>query len=148
VVALPADVSVGWFVSPVPRGTARRLVPDPPPPLRLNAPRSEPMQTTLAPVAGPVELHPAWAVPDGAPDTKTALQVPVSSTFFIDRRSQDPRCQLETDFFLCLIESFIYYLSFRIVGAKQSPDCARDGFWSFVLETSGRIQLQTVIFAW
>jgi hypothetical protein len=163
VVILPADVSLRWFASPVPSGTAPRLAPDPPPPARLNAPRLapdpppparlnaprlEPMQTTPTPVSGPVELHAAWAVPDSPSDTKTARQLPTSSTFFTDRRSPDHQCQLETDFFLCLLESFIYYLSFRIVGAKQSPDCARDGFWSFVLETSGRIQLQTVIFAW
>ena len=44
----------------------------------------------------------------------------------------------------------IFYLLSELpdCGRHASPDCARDGFWSFVLETSGRIQLQTVIFAW
>jgi hypothetical protein len=44
----------------------------------------------------------------------------------------------------------IFYLLSDIpdCGRQATPDCARDGFWSFVLETSGRIQLQTVIFAW
>lgn len=31
---------------------------------------------------------------------------------------------------------------------RASPDYVRGGFWGDVFETSGRIQLQTVIFAW
>jgi hypothetical protein len=50
-----------------------------------------PVQTTVVPVVGAVELHAALAVPDSASDTKTALQMPISSIFFMDRRSQDPR---------------------------------------------------------
>lgn len=42
-----------------------------------------------------------------------------------------------------------YLLSDLPDGERQaSQHSACDGFWSFVFETSGRIQLPTVIFAW
>jgi hypothetical protein len=70
-----------------------------------------PVQTTLVPVVGAVELHAAWAVPESASVTTTALQMPISSTFFIDWRAHDPRCFIKIDFFLCLTKCFIYYLT-------------------------------------
>jgi hypothetical protein len=42
-----------------------------------------------------------------------------------------------------------YLLSDLTDGERQaSPDYVRDGFWGDVFETSGRIQLPIVIFAW
>jgi hypothetical protein len=79
-----------------------------------------PVQTTLVPVVGAVELHAALAVPDSAAYTKTALQMPISSTFFMDRRSQDPRCPLKIDFFLCLTKCFIYYLTSGLLAPSIS----------------------------
>ncbi len=46
-----------------------------------------PVHTTPVPDDGAVELHAAWAVPESASDTTTALQMQISSTFFIDWRS-------------------------------------------------------------
>lgn len=127
VTILPADAFVSRLLSPVPSKTAPRLVPEPPPPVRVSAPllvivldratlndtgdpvrvsaaatvestvtltpvdpvsaatgaTPVPLQTTLVPVGGAVEVHAAFAVPPSAPEKTTALQMPKSTAFFI-----------------------------------------------------------------
>ncbi|MEA3097687.1 hypothetical protein [Caballeronia mineralivorans] len=107
-----------------------------------------PVQTTFVPVVGAVELHAALAVPDNASETRTALQMPISSTFFIDLALSGPSMLSKNRLFPLSYQMF-YLLSGLPHGERQaSLHYERAGFWSSVLETSGRIQLPTVIFAW
>ncbi|MDN7178302.1 hypothetical protein M0D69_09765 [Caballeronia sp. SEWSISQ10-4 2] len=107
-----------------------------------------PVQTTFVPVVGAVELHAASAVPDSASETITALQMSISSTFFIDLALSGPSMLAKNRFFSLSYQMF-YLLSVLPHGERQaSLHHVRAGFWSSVLETSGRIQLPTVIFAW
>jgi hypothetical protein len=88
------------------------------------------------------------AVPDCASETRTAPQMPISGTFLTDLALSGPSLLAKNRFFSLSYEMF-YLLSGRPHGERQaSLHHVRAGFWTYVLETSGRIQLPTVIFAW
>jgi hypothetical protein len=72
VAATVESIAIATALEPVTAATGRTPVP---------------VQTTLVPVVGAVALHAAWAFPESASVTTTALQMPKSSTFFIDWRS-------------------------------------------------------------